>query len=437
MEIHVVMEENKEQKKPKITILFGAGAEGKGQFGLPSGNQFKRDLIMGEGTKKFANQFLQEASSGITLGDGKIITANTTSVLYQTLIENEDALIELFPEDADRVKAEKYVRKETFPKDERETIIKEFSDLYKEKFYEKVRDNQVAGDKPVEYFLEHAGIYSYFDSLFNYLRRPDQYKAKCAKVIKIYYSALLSILKGFAEKLKEKKSDDFKDLIAGKSKDPFSTLQGIIGSFEQEFVNQVENDPNSETRKKDLYYYQIKSFREKKKSQYDLKCVTTNYTSIAQKSIDLKPEEIAYLHGKLTWFEELETKRIAGITEVERKKTVFPYLLVQSGIKPIISTRQIIEFAKATEWISESEHLLIIGYGINSDDEHITNFLRERLRHEKPIKVFVYSDKKGDAKWNADTKKMKKDLAGSDAGKASDLIEFYHASEFQEILDLL
>lgn len=420
-----------EDNKTKITILFGAGAEGKGQFNLPSGNHFKRDLIMGKGTKAFADQFLKDAKSGIKLDERKIIDGRSFSILYQTIVENDDALLELFPESADRVKAKNYVQKETFSKDERAVIIKEFSDLYKEKFYEKVKENQAAGNKPVEYFLEHAGIYSHFDSLFNYLRKPGLYKAECAKVIKIYYSALLSILKGFAEALKEDKSAGFKDLIAGKSKDPFTTLQELIGTFEQDFVNQVEKDSNSETGKKDLYYYQIKSFREKKKSQYDLKCITTNYTSIAEKIIGLSEKEIAYLHGKLTWFEELETKRIDEIDKVDRTKTIFPYLLVQSGIKPIISPKQIIEFAKATDWILKPDDFLIIGYGINSDDEHITNFLRERLHNKKTIKVFVYSEKKGDEKWLKETARIKKELSDSE------FIEFYHSSEFDAILSSL
>lgn len=41
----------------KITILFGAGAEGKGQFGLPSGKDFKRDVILAKDVELFANLF--------------------------------------------------------------------------------------------------------------------------------------------------------------------------------------------------------------------------------------------------------------------------------------------------------------------------------------------------------------------------------------------
>ena len=430
-----------EENKTKITILFGAGAEGKGQFGLPSGNQFKRDLIMGEGTKEFANQFLQEASSGITIGDGKIITANTTSVLYQTLIEDEDALQELFSNTKDRKKAETYLHKTKSPKeysgDKKKRINKDFSDIYKKHFYKNLIANQIEGNKPVEYFLEHAGIYSHFDSLFNYLRKPDLYKAECAKVMKLYYSALFSILNGFDKALGDKSPIEFKALKVGKADAPFNNLCSIIDAFEDSFIEKFSIGQDCEKTKETLYYYQIKELREKKASQYDIRCITTNYTSIAQKIIGLSHKEIAYLHGKLTLFEELETKRIDEITKVDCKKTVFPYLLVQSGVKPIISDVQIKEFAKATEWISESEHLLIIGYGINSDDEHITNFLRERLRNEKPIKVFVYSAKKGDAKWNADTEKIKRELTGSDTGNTSNFIEFHHTSEFKDILESL
>lgn len=65
----------------KITILFGAGAEGKGQFGLPSGKDFKRDVILAKDVELFANLFLQNAKSKIKLNKGTIISAQSSSII--------------------------------------------------------------------------------------------------------------------------------------------------------------------------------------------------------------------------------------------------------------------------------------------------------------------------------------------------------------------
>lgn len=39
----------------KITFLFGAGAEGLGQIGMPFGNEFKKDIILADNVASFAN----------------------------------------------------------------------------------------------------------------------------------------------------------------------------------------------------------------------------------------------------------------------------------------------------------------------------------------------------------------------------------------------
>lgn len=36
--------------------------------------------------------------------------------------------------------------------------------------------------------------------------------------------------------------------------------------------------------------------------------------------------------------------------------------------------------------------MIVIGYGLNSDDEHITNLLRERIRNGKKVLWFHHTD---------------------------------------------
>lgn len=137
----------------KITVLFGAGAEGKGQFDLPSGASFKRDVILAKNAESFGNLFLKSSNYNLKLTGGTIIAHNATSVLYQTIVENNSSdykiLEKLFPDENDRCIAQKYIeykrgltKKENENKngndDEKETksnrqISDNFRSLYKAK----------------------------------------------------------------------------------------------------------------------------------------------------------------------------------------------------------------------------------------------------------------------------------------------------------------
>ena len=432
--------------KPEITILFGAGAEGLGQFGLPSGNKFKKDIILAKGVAKFAELFLKDSKLNIIIKERTIIAHNSSSVLYQTIAENKEhnpnISDELFPPEKDENHSKESEFVDTYldykknPANYKgQNIGDKFMKIYKEKIYNPlVNMNFDESNKSLNKFLEYAGIYSFLDSLFNYLRKPDLYKNECAKVIKVYYAALISILNGLVERLGENIPNELKEsyssLIQGDQNiaDPYFELSKVIEGLQDAIVEQskkVDVDNNGEQDK--LYYYNIKQLVESGKKVF---CITTNYTEIAQKIIGLTNDEIAYLHGKLNYFEELTTKRIDKIENVDPKKTIFPYLLVQSGVKPIISPKQIEEFYKACRAVEESEELLIIGYGINPDDEHIANILRRRLENNKKIKYFIHCDNKGDDKWKEEKNRINKQLESTDG------IDYYQTTEFKDILDL-
>lgn len=392
----------------KITVLFGAGAEGKGQFDLPTGASFKRDVILAKNAESFGNLFLKSSNYNLKLTGGTIIAHNATSVLYQTIVENNSSdckiLEKLFPDENDRCIAQKYIeykrgltKKENENKngneDEKETksnrqISDNFRSLYKANFYDRIKDTSIDNlDDSLKYFLDNAGIYSFLDSLFNYLRKPELYNNECARVIKIYYAALLSILDGLAESLDVSEQGDLSGLYSNLKKgsnqieNSVNVLSDIIAEFQNAVVRKA--DVKSKTEQDKLYYFNIKELSKNN----DVSCITTNYTNICQKIIDIDDEHFSYLHGKLELFEEHETKDIKNIKEVDLSKTVFPYLLIQSGVKPIISPLQIKEFSKACDMVVDADELLIIGYGVNSDDEHIKNILRERFKQNKKLNI--------------------------------------------------
>jgi hypothetical protein len=221
----------------------------------------------------------------------------------------------------------------------------------------------------------------------------------------------------------------FRVFVEGKSKTEniAEELWAIIENFETSIVEQSTKISQESQQK--LYYYIIKSLIDGMK--HDVSCITTNYTSIAQRITRLSNDKFAYLHGRLSLFEELETKYIDDVKRVNCENTVFPYLLVQSGVKPIISAHQIEEFRKAYEMIDGADHLLILGYGINPDDEHITNFLRDRLRKGKSVKVFLYFEQKTEEQWNGKVQFVQNQLG------FEHLLEFYDADEFSKIIEKL
>lgn len=181
----------------KITILFGAGAEGKGQFNLPSGEGFKRDVVLANNVASFANLFLQKAESGITLSNGTIISHNSSSILYQTIVERQeidaDILEILFPNQDDRDIAKSYLRnKQDKNADASETINRAFAGLYKNNFYDAIKSQK--GDiesKAISYFLKHAGIYSFWTAI-----TEVDTKKKPGRRITRHYAALLRISNG-------------------------------------------------------------------------------------------------------------------------------------------------------------------------------------------------------------------------------------------------
>ena len=62
---------------------------------------------------------------------------------------------------------------------------------------------------------------------------------------------------------------------------------------------------------------------------------------------------------------------------------IIPFILIPSGVKPIICQRQIQEFAKFIHALDQSEYLIVLGYRFNSEDNHINSIIAEWLRRRQ------------------------------------------------------
>lgn len=126
----------------------------------------------------------------------------------------------------------------------------------------------------------------------------------------------------------------------------------------------------------------------------NVKVVTTNYTPICDAIITRS--EIIHIHGELGLFEVPYEWRVFDAKEIMRyinKQVFFPYIFIQSGIKPIVEKRQIRVYNKLLDAF-EAKKIVVLGYRINCDDNHINGLLRSAYMNGSEI---VYMDFVGGA----------------------------------------
>jgi len=142
----------------------------------------------------------------------------------------------------------------------------------------------------------------------------------------------------------------------------------------QELYNKV--DKLIEEDKLTGNYYQLlrKGFQD-----YDISGVlTSNYFSFAE----ILSKNVAYLNGSLNLFEIPENIEVIDILQEDlpQDKLFFPFIFGQSYTKPIVSDHQVKNFSKMAKILDDSNILIILGFNINEDDNHINAYLRNFLK---------------------------------------------------------
>lgn len=337
-----------------VAFLCGAGCEGKNQLDFPSGANFKKDIVLAKNIKTLYEKINSSGKFHENFSNGAIIDARCSTILYQTFVEHVDLLNNLSNEVKKIIDNYISYRKGNIKNDsEKKEIQSKFKELYKS--FIGVSNNCNISEQDRELFFGNITLCSFSDELFNYLRMPEVYKTEVSKVEKLYFSAYLSILKSIYKTAHNK-------------------------DFEKDYLCSSVNDKK-----------QFRVCLEKAKYDFEGSVITTNYTNFAEKITGLKT---AYLHGKLDWFEDINSKEIKLLSDFSDEAEIMPFLFIPSGVKPVISLKQIEQYKIALEAFTQSDLLCILGYSINSDDEHIQNFIRERLNQKRRVLFFLYSGDK-------------------------------------------
>lgn len=377
---------NMDNNKEFYCFLLGAGAEK--DYGLPDGVTFKKETLF---TPQKGLFHAINHKDGFYDREPVLFSPRSSSILYQTLIEEEKAgdkkrLSELLS-DEERQTFQKYKEIKADPnssedKEDKKTIRDAFQDLYKKRVYSPLKEYEEKGEKTdedifIEAFFDQAKPYAFLDSLFNYLRRPDDYKKECSKVMRVYFSAFCSILSKFV----------LEDKPVGEALQKITAEQNQTVARERLLYILMNAKPQKLSPKGQSSYYEIIN---EILGRENVRVVTTNYTQIAQDELTLSDEDIAYLHGRIDLFEDLYTKKVDRLDKMDPDSVIFPFLFVQSGIKPLVCSYQYDEMAKFHAFAKESKALFVVGYGGNNDDDHINAVIRERLDDGKDVTIFVY-----------------------------------------------
>lgn len=130
----------------------------------------------------------------------------------------------------------------------------------------------------------------------------------------------------------------------------------------------------------------------------DIHAITLNYTSFL--SEHLGRERVIYFHGGLDEYVRMDTRNLLYIEnllnqnlvgfikdivskninlqsdDIRQQRHSIPALVPPLRLKPILSHNYIELWSKASQWVRDAEHVVVIGYSFNGADEHFNDILR-------------------------------------------------------------
>ena len=226
----------------------------------------------------------------------------------------------------------------------------------------------------------HFGtLEQYYSELLN----PQGHKRRFWKLVNFYWSAFFSIALPITD-----------GLYGGNDEYNGNRYSYVLSNLD-DAIHEIFNDSEVLRKTSECCYYSAL------RGKFS-KVITTNYTPYAASVVDCDNSSIAWLGGRLSQFEHLPELEFVDYSDkgrhLEAGKFVFPYLLCQSPVKPIISLSQIDEYVKATNALRSADEIVVLGYSFCDEDAHICSMVGESLREDSKRKLvfFAHTDKCSD-----------------------------------------
>ena len=389
-----------------ISFLFGAGAEvGKCSFGLPSGSDYTLKTMQHRHEKlyqvlrsfygerlsdsyvdEYRPQFLFDKDSHTFreiiyraalkyIKDDNEIDSKSRQGQYIEKVREAESLRNLESSKRDKCEKLKQVNGEI------KELSKAVYDLIVKNADEKDEDEwreNVAEEKKTlkNYLLFYGAVEKDFSAIIN----PKKVGlTQFWRVINYYWSAFFTILEPLCTNFVWYKSLNDKESFY---KYVLCNLEDVLRDVYNEYdYVALEKD----TSKTGNYYRAVSE------NFPDSFAITTNYTPFAEHYFEKK---CVYLAGRLSEFEVPEELSVKDVRREKIKRTdfIFPFLMTQAPVKPIIVPNQIREYFQAIQELEKRNTLVIIGYSLGEADNHINAILREfAQKKENRILYCAYS----------------------------------------------
>ena len=108
---------------------------------------------------------------------------------------------------------------------------------------------------------------------------------------------------------------------------------------------------------------------------------------------DIDIPEVKFLNGSVQSFynpyKNSITESDKYLTISESKQLLVPFILTQSGLKPLTSISMSEKYVSLYHNYRDSDAIVCIGFGFNSDDAHINGIFRQLLDEDKKHLFYV------------------------------------------------
>lgn len=114
---------------------------------------------------------------------------------------------------------------------------------------------------------------------------------------------------------------------------------------------------------------------------------TSNYSPLIGNILERK--DVFYLNGSTSlWYDPYLNRIVTDKELPSLKHFLVPLIFTQSGTKPMISIDMSSKYVDYYKSLEKSDEICVIGFGFNTDDEHINGIFRDLVDcKKKPITI--------------------------------------------------
>lgn len=395
--------------KNRISYLFGAGAEAG--YKLPQGDAFARATLF-KNNKKLL-EALAEFYNGIEsccaldnwISNYRGNTAFSNEMGRQIIIYTVSSLLRMNPNAFDQYRNSlKWVIEVFFSRGNYQDLSDEpiLMELELNGWIPSFRDsNENRGElKDILRLIESPNLitedhehswlikliakeiksYGVLEKYFYTVINPKKYGPyKYWKLVNYYWQAYFSIMIPICEYLTQKDSQFFRQL--GIEFDGGSKMKETKQNYLL-FLEHIESISKELWSDDTLGLYRLtmeNHYYQHTMVMNAVGIISTNYTPIIN---SIHPQKLAQINGSLNLFEypfELAVYDFCKDSRQPEHKMFFPFIFGTSSLKSVVHSIQIHALKTLKEILDESNTLVIIGYGLNEDDNHLNSFIREFL----------------------------------------------------------